>query len=547
MAERSRWAEAHPSFRHIWWVPIGLFAVTAAIWVVMAAGHVALSYVGDEAARLLISYGFSTPGDLAGFLADRDAWLTIHPPGDFAFKAVVNQVAGVVVDGSAEFVRLHKAIAALAVIGGLALAGVGLATGLSRLAAAVFLALAAASAPLVYTAHHAVAEGPAVLLVGLAALIVLREPWDRRLGVLVAASPLALAGLFRVEAALVFSTLAVIPLVRGRWRAAFLFGIVAAGPTLLLTLATELLTGEVTYASVRPFAGRDLWKLLIDARLARFLWGLGILPWFGVALAAALAVVVFRYRRRRWKAGLALAVGWAGWCLGFVWLITLGVIPQQERVFVFPALLGALAVAWLADAAVVREGGRSAVLAAVAVAIAVTALLTWRGLIELPRTYDAWDRRVPVEAAEVNAFLARQHAPDDTVLLDWMWWWEWPAGVYAATPPDDDVCNYLVCPVTGAGEPPGEVLTGLSPIEVERLSRAWEFTASRSPAYIVMLTDAVYADWLAYQRSNPEELSSFARPLLAADGDCFVTTAGLPAARYCPALANDRYLVLARQ
>lgn len=536
--------------RHLWWVPVALFAGVASAWIwATATGGVKLGYLGDEAARLLMSYEYSSPAELAEFLSSRGSWLTIHPPGDFAFKATANMVFDVFITNPERSIRLHKTLSAFSVIGGMALIGLGLAVRVSRLAAAVFVTLAATSAAVIYAAHHALAEGPTVLLIGFAVFLVLREPWDSSSGTIAAAIPVALAGLFRPEAAIVFASLALLPLVRRRWRSALLFGAVAVGPTLALMLATEMLTSDVTYATVRPFAGQDIWLLLTDGRLTRLVWGLGIVPWLGIVLIVTLGVVVTGGRRTHWALpALAVSLAWVFWGFCFLLLIAIGVIHQQERAFVFPVLIGALGIALLAGTIIERTNARWALMWSLVVAVAASSLLAWRGLADLPGRYEDWDRQVPVEAAEVNDYLAAMSAAGGDVLLDWMWWWEWPAGVYASLPGlPSDVCNYLVCTKGSDSVPPAELTADLSAIEVERLAQAWGFVAASSPDHIVMMTDDRYQSWLIAQRRNPQELSSFVRPLLHSDGECYTAHSGLPSARYCPVLINGRYVVLERQ
>jgi hypothetical protein len=63
-----------------------------------------------------------------------------------------------------------------------------------------------------------------------------------------------------------------------------------------------------------------------------------------------------------------------------------------------------------------------------------------------------------------------------------------------------------------------------------------------------MFTDEAYEDWRSWERrAHPEVLSSFVRPLIDADGECFTTAAGLPPARYCPVFRSGRYVLLERQ
>ena len=66
----------------------------------------------------------------------------------------------------------------------------------------------------------------------------------------------------------------------------------------------------------------------------------------------------------------------------------------------------------------------------------------------------------------------------------------------------------------------------------------------RRPVALGVATVATFAAWEA--DGNPDVLSSFVRPLLVPDGECFATTAGLPTARYCRVLDQGRFVVLGR-
>lgn len=536
----------------MWSLPLGLFAILAGTWVWnTASGRVGLKYIGDEAARLLISYRYSDLARLIDFLWSTDTWLTIHPPGDFVYKATISSAAAAFLGTSDNVVLVHKAVSALAVAGGLLFISLGLWAYRSRIAAGVFIGLAAVSLPVLYTAHHALAEAPTLLFIGVSTFLVLREPWDTTRGTVVAALPLALAGLFRPEAALIFAGLALLPLLRRRWQAALLFGIVAAGPTLALTAATELLTSDVTYASVRPFSGARFWSVIVEARFGRFVWGLGIAPWLGVGILMGLASLVLVPSRAR--AGRSAAIGfsmvWLIWGVGFALLIALGVIPQQDRVFLFPAVFGILAVALMAEAVFNSRAGRSQILFEVVLALLATGVLVLWGLRDLPGHYETWESQIPIEAAEINQYLLEASNPADGVMLDWMWWWEWPASVYASMPGlPGGVCNYLVCtPTDNGATPPQPLLAGLSTVERQRLTQAWAFASASSPQLIIMMTDETYNEWLMYQRSVVQELTSFVRPLLTPDADCFRMHGKLSRDRYCPVLTNSRYLILERQ
>lgn len=534
-----------------WWMALIVLGIVGGTWTAVSiSGLVELKYAGDESARLLMSYEITESTALREFVSSSETWLTIHPPGDFIFKAAINKMAALLVDGPRGFIALHKGASALLVVTGLALIALGLVKGRSRLGSFLFIGLAVLSLPVLYVAHHALAEAPALFLVGLSVFLTLQRPISSPRAAAVAALPLVLAGLFRPEAALVFAALGVIPLLAGHWWSALLFVAVSAGPILGLTVATEFLTSEVTYASVRPFPGQPIHSVLANELLSRSIWGLGINPWLGLGLLGGLGVgtrfVTKRGARR--LVGLAVSAAWLFWGLGFVVLISLGVIPQQDRVFVFPAVLGMLAVALVAsDLFEDLPGGRSSMVEKLI--MASTAALAVLSLINLPGQYDAWEAQVPPEAVQVNEVLATRSQPDGAVLLDWMWWWEWPASVYASRPGlPSGICNYSVCtPSAGSERPPLIATDGLTAIESERLSHAWTFVSITSPEYIVMQTEAEYREWLAYQRSLPEQLSSFVRPLLEARGDCYITAAGLEHARYCPVMTNSRYVVLERQ
>lgn len=490
--------------------------------------------------------------ELVEFLTSKEAWLTLHPPLDFALKSIVNQAAVNFAENSEPIIQLHKTLSALFVATGLALIGVGLANHVSKLAASVFVALATASVAVVYAAHHAIGESPTVFLVGLGVYLVLRGPWGTAIGTVTAAIPIAVAGLFRPEAALIFSSLAVLPLIQRNWRRALLFVVVAAGPTLALTLATELFTNGVTYATVRPFGfgGSSVWQFLIDQRVSQLVWGLGIGPWLGLAIVIGLSAFALLSRsHNKWLIpALTLSLLWLFWGFGFVLLLAIGVIPQVERVFVFPALFGAVALAILSDAATLRGYRTKALGVSVAVVFLASGLLVWRGLAQLPERYDTWEQRLPGQVKEVSTYLTVNSNPDRSVLFDWMWWWEWPAGVHASLPGlPGGVCNYLLCSEGVGSGAPDELTNGLGPIEIARLDAAWRFMAASTPEHIVKLTDIAYEEWLTYQTGNPVKLSSFVRPLLRSNGECFITHDDLGQDRYCPVLANARYILLERQ
>jgi hypothetical protein len=179
---------------------------------------------------------------------------------------------------------------------------------------------------------------------------------------------------------------------------------------------------------------------------------------------------------------------------------------------------------------------------AAALSVAAAAVLVVAG-VGSAGTRDQWREGYPGDVAAVNAFFA--DSGGGAVLTDWMWWREWTVALYAIGP-GGEVCNYALCRAP-VGEVPPSLTAGLTDAEVERLAASWRFLDSGEVRFIVMLDDLSYAEWLTWEvEGNPEVLSSFVRPLLAHEGVCFTTTAGLQPMQFCPVVDHGRFVVLER-
>jgi hypothetical protein len=516
--------------------PMWLTAVTAAViaaaswsWSTVS-GSVPLEVAGDESGRILESYAAATPGGVLNVLTSWDAWTWIHPPGDVAFRATLNMVAGTIVDDPTDLVRVNQAAATLLLMSGVAGVVVGL-RALSGSAVAVFLGLSIPSASVIYVAHHALSENLAIALVGLGSGLILTGR-STAAGVVV-----GLAAVVRPEAALVFATLAAVPFAARQYRRAMAFALFATLPA-VAHVALTALVGEQSYASVDLFRHRSVFEVAFSGVGPKVYWGMGIWPWLGAAVASAVLAAGVRVRVPMLSAGRLLVGGWVSWTLVFAWMAARGAIPTQIRTYVVLHLFGAVAIAVATHEVLARcrpvTSQIVTAVAAVAVGLAVVASA---------QTRREWRDVYPSDVAAVNAFLSTR-ANGGGILTDWMAWREWTAGVYA-TEPGGEVCNYLLCTSGTNSVPPTEMTAQLTSSEVRRLTQAWQFVDGAPPRLIAMFNDGGYAGWRAWEKAaHPEVLSSFVRPLLVADGDCFRTVPGLPPTRYCPVLTADRYVVL---
>ncbi|MGA9597371.1 MAG: hypothetical protein WBV06_14520, partial [Acidimicrobiia bacterium] len=329
----------------IYWIVAASSVGFALSWLVaLVIGRVPLDYLGDEAARLLFSYEVSTPRSLASYLLSSEAWTQIHPPGDAAFKGLLNWVARVVIDSPAGFIEVHRVAGWLCVIAGLLLIVVGVWRRFGIRAAIVFGALAVTSTPIINIAHHAFGENLATLLVGLAVFRVLTHPIMRPRDAILGALPVAAASVVRPEAAVVFAGLALVPLLERKWWSAFAFAVVSVAPVMLITALIELTSNAESYVSIRRFSRVPFFDVVIDERMREIIWGMGVFPFLGVAV---LLLAAYTLVRRSLTLGVLLTAGWLMSAVLFTSEIAVGAIHRQERAYVFPALFGLLALAAL--------------------------------------------------------------------------------------------------------------------------------------------------------------------------------------------------------
>jgi hypothetical protein len=503
-------------------------------------GRVPLDYLGDEAARLLFSYDASSPRDLFDVLMSRESWTSIHPPGDTVFKGVLNLIAQPFLDRPSSFVLLHQIGAWASTVGGVSLLAAGAYRRWGPQPGVVVAGLAIAGSPIAYVAHHAVGEAFAVLLVGAGSVFVLtRRQWTVGAAALVAL-PFAAAGVVRPEAAVVFSALAIVPLVERHWKASAVLLAVSISPVVLATGLIELTSSEESYASIRRFPTVGIVDVVTDVRMREIIWGLGVFPYLGVLIMVGAFV---RLTRGGVGVGALLGIAWVLFAAVFTLQISVGAVHQQERAYVFPALLGAVAAGALLEN-VNWSGHRLVRLVPALVAVAVL----YNGWTVWDTMYPRWESRVPDDAREVASVLNDRSGRDDAVLLDWMWWQEWRVAVYSSEPGlPGGYCNYSNCPrpsdsrllrVLGAD--------GLDADGQERLVAAAGFLREERPRHIVRFTDERYEEWLTWRRSQAP-LPSFVGPLLVGDGSCVRTLEVLGGDRYCTLLENDSYIVFERQ
>ncbi len=503
-------------------------------------GRVPLDYLGDEAARLLFSYEASNPRDLFGVLTSRESWTSIHPPGDTVFKGVLNLLAQPLLDRPSSFVLLHQIGAWASTVGGVSFLAAGACRRWGPQPGVLVAGLAIAGSPIAYVAHHAVGEAFAVLLVGVGSFLVLtRRQWTVGAAALVAL-PFAAAGIVRPEAAVVFSALAIVPLVERHWRASAALLAVSVSPVVLATGLIELTSNEESYASIRRFPTVGIVDVVTDARMREIIWGLGVFPYLGlVVIVGAIVQLV----RGRVTVGVLLAAAWVVFAALFTQQISVGAVHRQERAYVFPALLGVVAAGALLEHVDWSGHQRVRLLSAF-----VAGVVLFNGWTVWATMYPRWESRVPEDAREVAALLNDRSDRDDAVLLDWMWWQEWRVAVYASEPGlPGGYCNYSECPTASDPGLRGVLDTdGLDSEAQDRLVAAAAFLRDERPRHIVYFSDRRYDDWLVWRRSQTP-FPSFVMPLLVDDGWCRRALEELGGERYCPRLENDSYVVLERQ
>jgi len=509
-------------------------------WLVaLLLGRVPLDYLGDEAGRILFSYEVSSPRSLASYLLSSEAWIQIHPPGDAAFKGLLNWIAGGIVHSPAGFIGLHQVAGWACTTGGLVFIVWGIRRRFGHKAATVGAALVVAASPTIYVGHHAIGENLAILLGGFAVYRVLARPITGPRDAIVSALPLAATAVVRPEAAVVFAAFALVPLWEGRWRAALTYVSVSIAPVGFMTALIETTTAAESYVSVRRFPRVPFFDVVFDERMREIIWGMGVLPFLGVAVVL---VAVYTLLRRRVTLGVVLTAGWLGWAVVFTSQIAVGAIHRQERAYLFPALFGLVALAALASDWLGRLGGPYAGLIgfAVLVLLVVNAYGVWFD------TYRSWQVRVPAESTEVSTWLDEHASPDGAILLDWMWWQEWRAAVYASLPGlEGPYCLYYRCMTDPDPELVADLVSRRTEIAAERLALAASFLREQAPRHVVMFSDTRYEEWLT-DGPGRDDLTSFVRPLLQADGDCFRTLDRLGGRQYCPVLENAWYVVLER-
>ena len=513
-----------------------LGAVGIALWWLGAIliGAVPLDYLGDEAARLLESLKASSLEGVVSLLTEGARWVELHPPGDAAFRGLITWAAGPMVSSPDSLVRLQQFISFTCVTGGIGIAAHGIRQRWGATSAITFALGAMASSPVVYVAHHIIGEAPTVLFVGLAIhAAVVRNPTDGRWPYSVGL-PLLAAALFRPEAAVVFGGLALIPLHQRRVRAAAIVGAFAVAFPVFTTIAVEVSSNPGSYASIRLFARINFVDVVTDDRMREIIWGLGVIPYLGIGFF--IAVIGAAASDRRLSLGALLTTGWLALAVLFTSQIAVGAIHQQERAYVFPALFGLFAVA-----VVVGERSRSPsgrIVVVIVSALAVTSAL----VSTVQQTYPAWQDRVPQDAREVSTVLADRSGPDDAILLDWLWWQEWRAAIYASGASNSiRYCLYYECMTHSQ---PGLVDTsGLSQENAKRLTAAATFVRDQRPLHVVVFSEEKQRMWDEW-RSNQEPFPSFVRPLFTPNEDrCWVARAELGGALYCPVMSNESYVV----
>jgi len=352
--------------------------------------------------------------------------------------------------------------------------------------------------------------------------------------------PFAAAGVVRPEAAVVFAALAVVPLVDRHWKAAAVLIVVSTAPVVLVTGLIELTSNAESYASIRRFPTVGFIDVITDVRMREIIWGLGVFPYLGLAVVVGTTVQMVRGRV---TVGVLLGVAWVFFAALFTFQISVGAVHQQERAYVFPALLGVVAAG-----ALLGDVNWPAYRAARGLPVLVAGIALLNGWTVWATMYPRWETRVPEDAREVAAVLNDRSGGDDAVLLDWMWWQEWRVAIYSSEPGlPGGYCNYSVCPATPDASVREAVDTdGLDGDGRERLAAAAAFLRDERPRHIVRFSDRRYEEWLTWRRSQTP-MPSFVMPLLVDDGPCVRTLDELGGERYCRLLENDSYVVLELQ
>lgn len=516
----------------------GLFVVTVVVWAVhVLRREILLDFVGDEAGRLVLSYSTSDPASVVERVFDLDSWRRLHPPGDAALKGLYSWMMGPFVDAPGDYVLAHQVFALVTVVGGIVFMAMGLGQRVGRFPAALFAVVASASVPVVYVAHHMVGEAPATLFGGVAAWAVLRSPVVSRRDAVIAAVALICCGALRPEGAAVFGTLAVLPLMRRQWKVAVGLAASAVSAAVFTTLLIELSRLPESYATIRRFPTRPFVEVVTDDRMSELLWGLGLYPFLGVALAG---LAVWSLHRRQALDGVALAAGWCAWAVIFTSQIAVGAIHQQERAYVFPAYLGLLAAALM----VAPLGQRTARWdrSRVVFAVAATVLAVMSLSSTVSSTYPAWARRVPGPAIEVADYIEANFESGDTILADWLWWQEWRIVAHAVVPGlPDEYCTRYRCPVSNETEDLTDpsFVTG----HADRTARAATFLREQQPRFVLVMTDEHLVRWNEYSDGRQP---SFVRPQFHVEGSCWSLVPEVGEGTWCETLRNGSYLVLER-
>lgn len=522
-------------------ISLAVAAAVAGSWILaLVLNRVPVGLAGDESGRLLISFDASSFSGFFGTLFSGSAWTDIHPPGDALSKGLVNILLGPFVQDVGTLVRVHQMLAALSVIGGLVAIALGIRARWGSHPAIAFVVLAAAASPVTYVAQHLIAEAPTLLIVGLATRHVLCSTEYSLRRSAPAALLLFLAAVTRPEAAAVFSSIAILPLLQRAWASVVLLVGSAGAPVVITTAVIEVTGAGESYASIRRFTPESFFSVVTDEQMRSIIWGLGISAFVSIAIAALLLVRVGIWKRsnRSWEA-LALSLLWLFWAVVFTWQVAVGAVHRQERAYIFVALLGILALAALIGE--LETANVTVPTSIVLVAGSVFALFavstTWS------ETHREWQDLYPPQSEELADFFVANSAPDDSVLFGWMWWEEWRVGLHATdSSAPDSYCLYYRC---RAGESRSAAnlidVSGLDDLTARRRVEAASFLSEVRPRHIVIFTEERQEAWDNWPGSQP----SFVRPLLEADGNCWNTVVNDD--RYCSVLANDHYRVLELQ
>jgi hypothetical protein len=528
------WAFLLTTPKHVFVGSITVCSITI-LWVnQLLTGRVHASYIGDETSRIFQSYAISTPTNLVRYLIDPETWARIHPPGDFAFKAMVNMVVWPIFESPSMLIRSHQILAWVCVV----LAMLAVADGLYRRwsieAALMFSLLWLSASPVVYIAHHAVGEALALPLIGLAVRSAFLIDWGDRTSV-VKVSLLAVGvTVVRPEGVLLLGALGLLGLPQKHYRNVALYSSLTALP-LVLFLGWGRVAGGESYLNIRRFPERSVGWMLTDSRLREILFGAGVFP-FAMVGVLVLAVFVIAGTKKMTE-GVALTVGSLSLITFFAYQIGVGAIHMQERAYVFPAMLGLVAFSvlfaeWGTIKPVVARGG---VWLSVIVAIA--------GLLGVFKTtYVEWRNAIPLAVIQMEEELERRVQPGDAVLFDFMWWWEFDLAIYASEPGlSTPICNYFRCRFELDGSSASISRDTRMYENIGRKATAGLFLEREQPKYIAMLSETALGEW----ETNHE--SSFLMPHFRSDSaSCLRTMDGLVGALYCPVRRNGKFALYER-